>query len=98
MNGWLFKMIIFSKPFTCLKGQGRNYILKPRLPVHRCFFHSIAHLESVAKLSQTLLGTRAMVCNTQRAAIFTLPAECHHPMPHYATNASLSGTYASCAQ
>lgn len=55
-----------------------------------CFlFHSIPHLESAAKLSENLLGTRAMVCNTQRSAIFTLLAECHHPMPHYATNASL---------
>lgn len=48
-----------------------------------------AHLESVAKLSQVLLCTLATVCTTQRPAIFSLLTECHHPVPHYATNTSL---------
>lgn len=31
----------------------------------------------------------AMVSKTQHPAIFTLLAECHHTVPHYATNVSL---------
>lgn len=59
--------------------------LSATLPAHYCF-SSLSH--SGAKLSLNLSDTQAMNCNTQLTAIFTLLAECHHLVPHYATNAS----------
>lgn len=50
------------------------------------FYFSVLSVGTLIKL-ETLV--EAVVSKTQHPAIFTLPAECHHNVPHRAANASL---------